>query len=81
MYKLSNLSSAKLGVLHFLFLAGLWIGTCIKMPQNYTHEKESQTYQNYTAKDMEKAVQDVLQKRLQVSLSNIAFQFHSHALL
>ena len=65
MHKLSNLSSAKLGVLYFLFLAGLWIGICIKMSQNYRREKGSQTYQNYTAEDMEKVVQDVeLQKRL-----------------
>ena len=64
MHKLSNLSSAKLEVLYFLFLAGLWIGICIKMPQNYTCEKGSQTYKNYTGEDMEKAVQDVLQKRL-----------------
>ena len=33
------------------------------MPQIYSREKGIQTYQNYTAEDMEKAVQDVLQKR------------------
>ena len=63
-HKLSNLSSAKLGILYFLFSAGLWIGICIKMPQNYKREKGSQNYQNYTAEGMKKAVQDVLQKRL-----------------
>ena len=59
MHKLSNLSSAKLGVLYFLFLAGLCVGICIRMPQYYKHEKGNWTYQNYTAEDMEKAVQDV----------------------
>ena len=41
------------------------------MPQNYTREKGSQTYQNYTAEDMEKAVQDVFQKRLKGILTDV----------